>query len=93
MRHAVGSELSEFAEEFAHKYETQKQLFADCSEIAARVAALVESGQAACGDEIELPDGRVFTIVDNFAGGNVQWRPAPIRRIDLEVLKPPKKPK
>ena len=84
MNHAAGSKAAAFAEQFVRDYEEQSKLFVRCNEYIDRI---VGEGGASIGDTVTLSDGRVYDVVDNFATSNVQWRPAPIRRVDLTLRK------
>jgi len=86
MRHAAGSEAAKYAELFVNTYQEQSKLFVACNEY---IDKAVSEGGVSPGDTIELSDGRVVEVVDNFSSSNVVWRPAPVRRIDLNVRKVP----
>lgn len=84
MQHAAGSEAAALAEQFVRDYKEQSRLFVLCNEYIERG---LQSQAFAVGDSIELSTGDIVDVVDNFAKSNVQWRPAPIRRVDLNVRK------
>lgn len=83
MRHKAGR-IVEIAGNFDSTYSLQKQYLLDLNEM---MEEIIRDGLARVGDEIELPDGRVFTVVDSFAKSNLAWRSVPIRRLDLETVK------
>lgn len=44
-------------------------------------------GHLPVGREVDLGDGRVATLVDNFAEKNKAWKPCGVSRFDLKVKK------
>lgn len=74
-------------ESFVAAWDSRKLADSRLAEMADKLADSVAAGDCKIGDSFTIGDGRKFRIIDAFGKSNTIYRPVPVRRIELEVIK------
>lgn len=73
-------DLTELVEEHQRTKNAAKKLYDEARQIELQIVDLL-----GVGNSVDLDDGRVATVVDNFDGKDTCWKPCGFQRFELKV--------
>ena len=79
----VSAKAKRLAREYRRALDEGKTAYAKADDALRKLHA-----ELSPGDRVTFGDGAELELVDNFANGNVAWKPAGVRRLDAKIHKP-----